>query len=273
MIVAPCFSKLIRDSRKHLRLSQKDVCSQVQITQGRLSLLECGHRAPTPSEQESLSSLLSIPLTQLRAAVPSTPRPTLSKIRKQFAPWRPFKVPKDRSSEVRYHAARRSYPQLVAKLTRKLVLREDIDWIRIYLREACFDSGLEFLFSLVLLDAGAKPGWVSPQHAGFVHSPIINPATRTLEGHLQRPALGWEEFLLFPQVSVRTQRMTVTLDALLGVSARARPRWWDLELDGTGHDSTSDQHRELELGLPTLRFREHEVLNASCVQRIRELRE
>ena len=151
--------------------------------------------------------------------------------------------------------------------------REDFDWIRVYLRETSFDSGLEFVFSLILLDAGAKPGWLSPQHAGFRRHPIVNPLNRTLEGHLSRPALGWNDVLLFPQVSMRTRQLTVTLDALLGVRTNARVRWWDLEIDGAGHDSTSDQHREIALDLPTLRFPEHEVINSSFLGKIRELRE
>lgn len=273
MIVAPCYSKLIRESRKRLGLTQKELSSRSQIARGRISLLERGHRTPTAEELKSLSAILSIPMLSLGAAVPSTPRPTLSKLKNRFVPWKRFRVAKDRDSEVRHRAARRRYPQLLKKLSTGLTLRGDSDWIKVYFREACFDSSLEFLFSIILLDAGAKPGWLSPQHAGFVQAPIINPITRALEGHLPRPALGWEDCLFFPQISVRAPRLTATLDMLLGMHMKGGVRWWDLEIDGAGHNPAGDQHRESELGFPTLRLRENEILNLSCLDRIRDLRE
>lgn len=207
----------------------------------------------------------------LAHAVPPGTRPCFAVERRRFVSRYPFEVPRDRPTEVRYHAARKQYPQEVKNLTRRLVDRPDLDWIRVFLREASYDSSLEFLASLHLLADGAKPGWVPPLLTGFTELPVVDPTNRQVSGHFAYPALYWNERFLFPQVTVSTKGALFRLDLLLGVVLKGQAYWWDIEIDGPGHDSTTDIHRIEQLPLPIHRFSAGQVVNGSFLKGLLDL--
>lgn len=271
MFIAPCPARMLREARAKLNLTQAELGELVSLSRTRVSQLECGWRSPSQTEQEVLCAALGLSPADLRRAAPITPRPNLSQIKRRFSPWTQYRVPKDRPSEVRYRAAVQKHPELVRRVAGNLKGRQDLDWIRVYLRETCFDSYLEVLFSLLLLEDGAQPGWLAPHHAGFVDWPIVEPVTRKVVGHRARPALAWEEMLLFPQVTLRARKVTTRLDLLLGTQERGRTHWFDVEIDGPGHDSSTDHFREMEHGLSVVRFGTQQVVTGRFLDSLREL--
>lgn len=260
-IVAPCQTKLLKNARLQLGLTQADLSELTEIPRRRISALECGTRLPKPEESDSLCIALGVSRIEIARAVPEGPRPNFALERRRFESPSTFLVPRDRPSELRFYAARKRYPSQIAELSRKLRDRPDLDWIGVYLREASFDSGLELLASLHLLADGAEPGWVPPQRTGFTALPIVNPVDRHVSGHHPYPALLWKERFLFPQVSVLTRNSLLRLDFLLGVRGKPGLRWWDVEFDGFGHDQLSDALRDEQVSLPVKRFSTEQIVS------------
>ena len=271
MLIAPCPSKLISEARRRLGLTQKETSRRCQFSRSRLSDLERGYRMPNLHEQAELSRLLKISKHSLNAASPQGTRPSLKPLREKFCRNRTFTIEKDRPNEVRLYALKRSQPKLSRALLGKILKRRDLGWIRVYLREARFDSQLELLFSMQLLAHGARPGWISPQIVGFDTFPIICPRSKRLVGHEKHPALAWNEILLFPQLTIRTRRLVVRADIITGVKRRGRVIWSNVELDGQGHDPHQDILREIELGLPTLRLCPRAIGSDELFVRLKDL--
>lgn len=271
MIVAPYSSKLIKAARKKLGLTQAVLAESTGIPRRRISALECGYQIPNDQEQTALCQRLGLSRERLALSAPSGPRPCCPDARKRFVSRYPFKVPRDRPSEIRYHAARKQYPALVSSLTQQIRALKGSDWASLYLRDACFDSSLEFIASLTLLAEGAEPCWVPPQNTGFTKLPVINPLDRSISGHHPYPALLWEGRFLFPQLTVLTRNATARLDLLMGIVDGGEPQWWDIEFDGPGHNSTYDAERESEIGLPVKRFLIYQILSGEFVNQLRLL--
>lgn len=270
MLIAPCPASLLKDARTRLGLTQQDLAEQTRIDRWRISHFERGIGVPDPGEQRALCPVLELCSSALAHAAPAGPRPRLADERKGLAPRTPYRMPRDRPSSVRYRAAWKAYPTFLRGLERQLQDREDSEWIRVYLREAVFDSGLEMMASLQLLGDGAKPGWVSPQTAGFSQLPIVDPKTREVTGHHPYPTLAWEGCLLFPQVSLRARHL-LTPDLLVGARTSKGVKWVDVEIDGRGHDPKFDDVRAQELDLPVVRFETKRVLDGSFLCELREL--
>lgn len=271
MLIAPNPSTLLRKARKQLGLTQAELSELTDVNRRRISAFECGDRLPTPEEQDALCAALELPRDEMALAVPSGTKPCFPEARKRFAPHARFQVPRDRSSVVRLQAAKKQFPGQVQTLANRLRARPDLRWVSLYLRDACFDSGLEFLASMTLLAEGALPGWLSPQNSGFTKLPIINPADREVSGHHPYPALLWEERLLFPQVTVTNRGSLIRMDFLMGVPGRGETRWWDVEIDGIGHNPAMDSYRNGDLGLPVQRFDTDEVASGRFLDSLRTL--
>jgi len=216
-----------------------------------------------------LSKALSIPLREFRAAYPDSRKPTFVDVRKRFVPWKPFRIAKDRPTRVRYRASRSRYPKLMERFERNIGRRHDLPWVKLYLREACFDSYLELIFSLHLLEAGAQPGWCAPQLMGFTTLPVVDPRDRDIVGHRSRPSLLFNGWLFFPQVSVLTRKRIMRLDLLAGRRLRNSVYWLDVEVDGEGHDPNEDWVRTSELPFPIHRVQTRKVVSGEFLSYFR----
>jgi hypothetical protein len=171
--------------------------------------------------------------------------------------------PPERTVAARLYAPRKSFGALVDKALLSLNRREDHRVCHRFLELARPESGHEVLFWLLLLAAGAKPCRLSPAKAGFRRLSVVDSATKNLRGDLRLACLELEgpgyRLLFFPQVTLDTRKSYFRLDALVCLR-RGRTRFWfDLEVDGQGHDPRFDLEREGMIGLPTVRIDTHEL--------------
>ncbi len=263
---APRLAELLTDARKKYNLTQLELARRSGLNNKRISGFERQRHVPGPQEIEALARHLRIPKATLRLAIteskPGCPR--LKQKFRQHSRW--VEVRKDRPSEKRYWKARKAWPGLVERLERKLMARADSDALRVYLRDACFGSKLEYVAHLLILEAGATTDRFSPQLSGFGELPVIDPLTRVTTGHQKYPAMGFRGMLLIPQVTLLTPTEgPLTVDLLWGI----KPNLWKIiEFDGTGHDWERDDHRDRALQLPVFHFSTSEVISESFLDRI-----
>lgn len=128
-------------------------------------------------------------------------------------------------------------------------------------RATRIDSDPELVGCGKLIGHGALPDVRSPVTAGFLHHPLIDPSGRALGVRL-KTCLVWNlphfRATLWPQVSMRLERLTLRVDQLVLLERGSRRCWCVLELDGPQHTSwggiLSDRERDQALGLPVIRL-------------------
>ena len=69
---------------------------------------------------------------------------------------------------------------------------------------------------------------------------MVDPITRKINGHQCYPSLGLDGMILIPQLSLLTGIGVVRLDFAWGRRVQGSNQWSVLELDGSGHDSSSN---------------------------------
>lgn len=108
--------------------------------------------------------------------------------------------------------------------------------------------------TLGLLAHGAEVGAASPRHSGYVHKPITDRESGHLVGHLLWPALYLRQhrIFLFQQPYISPCR----LDFLAG----HKDSWCNLEVDGSGHDTSNDFKRPDLLDMSVSRVVTEQVL-------------
>jgi hypothetical protein len=246
-----------------------ELSSLTGINIGTLSKFETGKRIPNDQQQHVLVSCLGCSRYELTRACYKVESPEFRGRTRKFycQPSKP-EQPKDRESAVRYWAAMQRYPALLVELENQLKRRDDNEGVAVYLREACFDSALEYVAHAYLLAVGGVPGWACPQRMGFRELPIVDPRTRLCTGGARYPALATERSLFFPQVSLMVDGRKVIRPDLLwlrkeqGVASRV------IEFDGRGHDFGEDNLRERALRVPVLRFSESDVVSGRFLERL-----
>ena len=262
---APDLSELISAARKKLRLKQQELAETCGLDRNQISKFERGHRIPNTDQIARLAQALRIPQAELELAAAPLANPGMLHIRRKFWDEKKATVRRDRPSRIRYFNARQRYPRQIARLQERLRKRKDWRSIRVYLRETRFDSDLEYLSHLLLLDAGAVTDRVVPQRVGINHLPVVDPETRLINGHQSHPALGLDNSLLIPQLSLLTKVGVVRLDFAWGDHVDGCNRWRDLELDGPGHDSRWDLEREEAVRMPIVRYTEEQILSGALL--------
>ncbi len=263
---APDLSLLLTRARELKDITQTELAQKTGIDRKRLSDFECHRGVPNREEVKALGRVLGLPLRRLSLASESI-GPGCARTRIEFKPrHRNALIRRDRPSETRFWAAKNEWPELVERLEKRLYAREDAPAVRVYLRDARFDSKLEYLAHLLMLDAGAVPDRLAPQIAGFRTLPVVDPDNGTLTGHMNYPALTLAGSVLFPQPTLATQAGRRRVDLLWGESRR---RWRVIEIDGAGHDSTFDYIRDEALKIPVLRFAQAEICSGSFLRALR----
>lgn len=264
MLVAKEPSELVKNARLQIGLSQRELAGKTRLSRGRVSQIENGRRVPTTEEQVALCRNLPISYPVLSQACGPRSSPEFD----QYVPRRIRLAPirRDRPTRIRYAAARRRYPELMAQLEAELSRRADAGVIGRFLRDACFDSDLEVVATLSLLSAGALPGLASPLFAGYDNLAPIDPETGRIIGHLLFPCLAYEGALLFPQVTLRTREFgRPRVDHLLVKKGKALA----VEIDGDGHRE-GEPNRAGVLQMPVLRFNEAQVVNLELPELLAE---
>lgn len=215
---------------------------------------------PSEGEQEALARLLGVSRRDLQRACAGNRR--LEPKRCGFPIETPYYYAKrGRDSYKRLNAARRAYPELMARIEAAIAQREDRFDVECFLRDAAFDSRAEFAATSRWLTLPSITGWASPQRWGFRKHPVIDPDSGDVIGDLQFPALYLLEqtMVLFPQLHLKVPGWP-RLDFLAGRRTRRGVHWWNIEIDGNGHNGSEDEERRLAIGLQVLRYTEAEVL-------------
>lgn len=260
---APILEELLINSRQKQLLSQRQLSEISGVDAKRISELETGRRKPGEEEIGKLAKALNLPRRQVQLAAGSAHNPKIEVTKRKFRVLSDAPRNQDRPSRDRYRRARKLYPRLVGELEGRLRRRPDSNKIQVYLREATFDSALEYVAHLIMLDRGAVTGYVSPARMGLCHLPVVDPIGKTMTGHRLYPALGFEKALFIPQISLQTNIGVVTLDLAWGQREPNGTRWTDLEIDGPGHRAEGDPDRDRAVRMPVVRCSEKEILGGS----------
>lgn len=134
---------------------------------------------------------------------------------------------------------------------------------------------LQWIEKLFLCDSGVEAyGWVqlaclegrrqisNPHELGFDRHPIVLKSGIALGSQQFAGLQGRQDgldFLVWPQVWLRTPSVTFRVDGLLILRRGKRSMWAILEFDGFGHEPDRDQFRRESLGLPEIRLTSEDV--------------
>ncbi len=266
-------SDVLRRLRITLGLTQQQVALRAGVSAARVSDFERGERMPTALQIERLAEALEVEPSRLTAptdwltAVEQTHvRDVSARAYSDFGRKRKFTARRSRPMALCLKTAMGRYLDVTRALLSTVALRADASTQMRLLARMPVDSSIEALIHLVLLALGAEIILVAPQLAGFCQHPLVHPETRSTVGHIEVPAyyLRFDElrFLFIPQVGVACRKATWVLDFLVGVGGPgAKVVWLDLEVDGVGHDFTSDRYRTDDIRMITLRISDSDVLS------------
>ena len=253
------FHTALKLARQSSHLSLRQLATICGISSSRLTRLERGLLHPTGDEREVLARCLSTHMFELRCA-PVQPRRLRQKWRsrglRHLQAQQLFHPPRDRVSRVRLHAARRTYPEQMRRMTRLLKKRPDFEELNSFCETVSLGSGLECLFLTALLLRGAEPATLSPSLVPprLPHD-VVCPRTRESVFFRPHPCLLTQRAIYIPQVTFATPRF-YTVDFLRNCGEA----WSVIEIDGAGHDFRGDRARTRTLGIPVERLSEVAVL-------------
>lgn len=245
---------LISEKRRKLGLTQKELARNCGLSTTRLSRFENGRRTPNEAEFARICQRLNLCPTLLQpCGLPADHR--FVRIARKFP--EPTQVSPTRSepSLTHYRRLRERLPKLTYELDLKLQERSDVNRIRVFLRDAVYESEIQYLASLQLLAAGAVAGRLCPQKIGLTHLPVVDPTTGTVTGHQSYPALGLNQSVFIPQVSLLTTEGIKTLDLVWAERMCGRTFFRDLEIT----DEPMPSGREETVGMPVLTYRAADV--------------
>ncbi len=248
---APDLPTILADARTARAWKQRELADVTGIARKRISDFERERSVPVGEELRTLARVLKLSFARLQLASASLGSGCFQTRRNFRMRNANVVIKREWPSEKRYWAAKKAWPDLVESLERRLYARKDARECRVYLREARFDSKLEYLAHLFILDAGAVPDRAAPQLMGFRTLPVVDDHDGRMTGHLRYPALTLAGAVLLPQVTVLTRIGPRRVDLLCG---ETRGRWRVLEIDGAGHDATEDEDRDKALKIPVRRF-------------------
>lgn len=153
-------------------------------------------------------------------------------------------------------------PQLYRKVNPR-----SLDWLRRHVRA---DSALECDLWVKLVLAGGKLRLANPHSCGFRKLPVVDDLGDALADRVL-PCIQIKradiEVLLWPQVSVRPDKWTFRVDALV-LRISPRPLWTTLEVDGPGHNHEKDHFRSPQLLQDTVRLSKSEIDNPEVTEKL-----
>jgi len=262
----------MRQTIKELRLArgwtQQRLADEVNMTARRISHIE-GKSAGTPEELKAIANALQCSIYDLLAK-PSQPagRPRVEgrELLEHFRIEATYDPSYGRPAKFTLPAARECFPCVMGELD--YTMQRYPEWRR-FLDVAPCQTSIETLDALLNLRHGALGLQAAPQAVGFDKWPVTERDSTRIVGHIPVPALGTRDWLMIPQVTVRTPRPYV-MDGLV-IVLRPRKVILNLEYDGRGHDPRWDAQRTSDIGLPTLRLSEADVLaDIPLSERIRD---
>ncbi len=139
-------------------------------------------------------------------------------------------------------------------------------WLRQFVAS---DSAWEVLVLSFLAALEARSVLANPHHRlDFRGQPIVDSFGRALGDRVLPGFMGKSgplQFLLWPQVYLRTSVATYRVDALVMVKMGSKVTWFVLEIDGPHHNPERDRLRCEALGLPEVRLTQTEIEGGQVV--------
>jgi hypothetical protein len=241
-------STLLKAQRNTLGLSLRELALPTGIDWRRLSDFELGLRRPDADQAERLAQALSLQRNQ----VLEVPIPFDGTVEKRFRERHRWRVPADRPTSVRVAAAYAKYPEVMRRLA-----FDAPPWAETFMTHLVCGSAEELLHWQHCFTIDPKPARVRPQVAGYVAKHVVDPLSGESVGMHRFHCLVIKGLLFIPQVSVKINKQTFTMDALVKVGKT----WVNLEIDGPGHDTSRDALRTAALDMPTIRWNLADLLS------------
>lgn len=270
--------QIVRAARKRLGYkNQAGLAALVGVDPRRLSELELGRRPLGPEVMGRLAECLGLP--QLRDVAKCSgcrgPRQEEASFLRTTRVSRPlYDPPRDRSQEVRRHAARLEDGGLMESLQKALRERPDAQRVAWFLESISSASWLEYLYpAWELTSPDASPLRLAPNEVGYAHYALVDPETHAAVGDRLWPCLGIRRqgltVLQFFNATMRTPKRLWTVDILQYSRRRRAPaRWSVVEIDGLGHRGRWDRVKEEQVALSTLRLTGDQVRSGQAWSRI-----
>lgn len=275
MIFQPVGTRIL-SLRKARGLSQSELAARCGIGRERLSNFERGMRRPAPDHLTRLATALGIEESELVRNtdwLPPEEREMLkrasARVSREF--FRPYVYvpPRDRDMSTQLRKAMTKYTELTRSLFSLIRKRPDGNASLRVLSTVVAGSALEVIVHLLLLAMGSIV-WVAPEPLGFRRHPVVDPRTREGVGSRDVPAyrvdLGGLRCLFIPQVGLACRRATWRVDFLCAViDPQGAVFWLYVEIDGEGHDGSSDAFRSADIDMPVIRLYEEDILGATLL--------
>lgn len=246
--------KIIHIRRNEENLSYAKLSELTDISSSALCRIEKGSWLPGPREARSLEQALNI------RALPDSSQILSWERAHRLASLNPFDWP--RPSQIGWQAMERLY---VKQLTRLGVPQPMLDWMKECLSS---DSPVECLALCSATAAGAKGIFANPHALGYRAQSLLDRdglalGERLLAG-LSLPIGDKQEILLFPQVTVLTNRGCFRLDLLV----LAGKQWIPVEVDGADHVLSRDAYRNRVLNIDPIRIPNEDVVSLQFIPRL-----
>lgn len=248
----------MRNRRKELGLSQRQVAALAEITMSRLSEFESGLRLPSPEIAAKLGGALGV--DGVAGSGQILPREAMRRLTRP----KPYEFP-----AVNKEPWQRMERRLDWKLKQIKLPKEVAAWIQRHL--AC-NSGQEGLSLYQLGAAGARPVIANAHECGYRGLAILDDKGEAL-GERMQPALHWLtpefECVLWPQVTF-LNGLRVDLLILLRVGG-GKSRWIVVEVDGPHHDAETDAKRDKWVTVPVFRVSNKDVMRLAYGAEVRKI--
>lgn len=245
----------LRQKRMSLRLSQDSVARQAGISRQHYGRIEQGLALPTREQARLISELLGTAVLHLEQVFPERERrdrsgfPLYALEQVCAEPWR-------------VHEQARGVEMGIDRAT--------WDWLRTFMPA---DSSYECSGLCDFIRGGARPMVDSPLLWGFDRHLLLDSRGELL-GARCLPCLSYQDrqanFVLWPQLRLRTEHATVRLDGLLYFLTKNGRGWLVIEFDGPGHRGGQDLYRARLHGLPEIRFTAEQIRGRLCLQLLLE---
>ncbi|MBS2040953.1 helix-turn-helix transcriptional regulator [bacterium] len=237
--------------RRALGLSQEAVAVRVGISRQHYCRIERGLSLPNREQAAMLSEVLA-------TAVVHADQLYLERERRDRSGYGLYALGQVSSEPWRVHQQARGVESAIDRAT--------WEWLQTFVHA---DSSYECSGLCDLVKGGAEPMVDSPLLWGFDRHVLLDSKGQLL-GARYLPCLGYRKgalhFVLWPQVTLRTELATVRVDGLLYFSLNGSRGWLVLEFDGPGHQLGQDGYRARIHGIPELRFRTQEIRARRCLE-------
>jgi transcriptional regulator with XRE-family HTH domain len=249
---------MIRDRRRELGLTQRELAAALGVSELWVRQIECGRRLPSLALSLRMSDALKLPPAPICANDELAPA-----LQRWFSRSEPWRLPKGSP-----HLWELAYT-LHRDVLGFMGTPELPDWFKQSVR--C-DSNEEPVAWLSLVAHGATACTWSPYLAGIACQPLLDENRQAL-GVRRLPALLWDlrttKSLIFPQLHSRPEDEIYRSDGIGVVQDERHRQCFAVEFDGGGHNPRRDKRQERQFRMPIVRISSEQVLTRQVPELLR----